>query len=56
MITIRKTKNRPADTFQARSLHEARKAPDIDSFIEYRVRTEHSLGIAQEKRKGKREL
>lgn len=56
MGIVRRTKERTADTFQARNLYELREKPDIGSFIEYRTRTGYNLGTAQKRRKGRIEL
>lgn len=56
MGIVKRTKERTADTFQARNLHELREKPDIGSFIEYRAQTGYSLGTAQRRRKGRIEL
>jgi len=56
MSIVKRTKERFADTFQARNLHDLRERPDIGSFIEYRAITGYNLGTAQKRRKGRIEL
>lgn len=53
MGIVKNKKTKSADTFAARDLHNLRKTPDISSFIQYRLKTGCSLGIAQGRRKGK---
>lgn len=54
---IKRSKERPADTFQACNLHGLRGGtPKADEFIEHRVRTSYGLGTAQRRWKGRMEL
>lgn len=55
-MIVKNTKKRVVDTFPMRDLQEIRKPPYINDFIEYRVITGYSLGTAQRRRKGNRQL